>query len=122
MPVVSLGDGAFPDIASVTSVTIGSSVTNIGTESFANFPNLTGIFVDSLNSVFSSLDGVLFNKGQTTLIQYPGGKSGTYTVPNTVTNVASSAFENCSTLTNVIISDSVATIGSTAFHACVSLT
>jgi hypothetical protein len=36
---------------------------------------------------YSSVDGVLFNKSQTTLIQYPSGKSGHYSIPDSVTSI-----------------------------------
>ena len=59
---------------SLTSVTIPSSVTSIGDGAFADCTSLTAITVDALNPVYSSVDGVLFNKSQTTLVQYPGAK------------------------------------------------
>ena len=54
--------------------------------------SLTGITVDAFNSFYSSVDGVLFNKSQTTLIQCPGGKAGSYTIPNSVTDIGYHAF------------------------------
>ena len=47
--------------------------------------------MDALNSVYSSVDGVLFDKSQTTLIQCPGGKAGSYTIPNSVTSIGDDA-------------------------------
>jgi hypothetical protein len=66
--------------------------------------------------------GVLFNKSQTTLIAYPGGIAGSYTVPNSVTSIGDSAFANCFGLTSVTIPDSVTSIGDQAFWVCDSLT
>jgi len=44
--------------------------------------SLTAITVDTIQLKFnSSLDGVLFNKVETTLIQCPGGKAASYTFP-----------------------------------------
>ena len=67
--------------------------------------------MDALNSVYSSVDGVLFNKSQTTLIQYPGGKAGSYTIPNSVTSIGDYAFSGCTSLTSVTIPNSVTSIG-----------
>ena len=78
--------------------------------------------MDALNSVYSSVDGVLFNKSQTTLIQCPGGKAGSYTIPNSVTSIGDSAFIDCTSLTNVTIPNSVTSIGDWAFDGCTSLT
>ena len=80
------------------------------------------ITVDALNSVYSSVDGVLFNKSQTTLIQYPGGKAGSYTIPNSVTSIGDCAFDGCTSLTSVTIPNSVTSIGDCAFDYCTSLT
>jgi len=78
---------------------------------------MLAINVDSENPNYSSLSGVLFNKGQTTLIQYPGGKPGSYTVPNSVTNIGVISFYN-SRLTGITIPSSVTTIGDNAFANC----
>src|SRR5450759_623024 len=90
--VTSIGEAAFFTNASLTSVMIGSSVTNIGFGAFFACASLTAITVDALNAVYSSVAGVLFNKSQTTLIQCPGGKAGTYTIANTVTSIGDRAF------------------------------
>jgi hypothetical protein len=80
------------------------------------------ITVDTLNPFYSSLDGVLFDKNQTTLIQYLGGRAGSYTIPTGVTNIGTSAFNSCTGLTNVTIGSSVASIGYDAFWGCTGLT
>jgi hypothetical protein len=77
--------------------------------------------VDSFNSVYSSMDGVLFNKSQTKLIQYPGGKAGAYTIPDGVTTIDKSGFEGCTNLTNVTIPSSVTEVRNYAFAFCPSL-
>jgi len=77
--------------------------------------------VDALNSVYSSEDGVLFNKSQTLLIQYPGAKGGSYVIPSSVTRIGDSAFASCTSLTSVTIANSVNFIGLSAFASCTSL-
>jgi hypothetical protein len=66
--------------------------------------------------------GVLFNKVQTTLIQYPGSKPGGYAVPNSVINIGNYAFSWCYDLNNLTIPNSVISIGDYAFNYCYSLT
>src|ERR1035437_8803621 len=101
---------------------IPNSVTTIGYSAFSGCTSLSAITVDALNSIYSSVDGVLFNQSQTTLILCPQGKAGSYTMPNSVTTIGSSAFSSCTSLTNVTIGNSVTSIGSGAFYGCSSLT
>jgi hypothetical protein len=101
---------------------VPNGVTSIGRTAFIGCTSLTAITVDALNPFYSSLDGVLFNKTQTTLIQCPGAKAGTYTVLDGVTNVGAYAFYSCTRLTSVTIPNSVTKIGDSAFASCTSLT
>jgi len=78
--------------------------------------------VDPENLFYCSLDGVLFDYSLTTLIQYPGGIGGSYTIPDSVTDIGDYAFSDCSGLTSVTIPGSVTNIGDYAFYACPSLT
>jgi hypothetical protein len=78
--------------------------------------------VDAANSVYSSLSGVLFDKAQTTLIQFPGGRGGSYAIPSSVTSIGDSAFQDCTSLTSVTIPNSVTSIGNSAFGSCTNLT
>ncbi len=120
--VTKVGDFAFYYCTSLTNVTIPASVTTIGTQVFDFCSSLTTIAVDPANVAFSSVDGVLYNKLQTTLIQCPGGKSGNFAIPSTVTTIGDHAFLFCARLTSVTIPSSVTTIGDYVFHLCTSLT
>ncbi|HEX5223235.1 MAG TPA: leucine-rich repeat domain-containing protein [Verrucomicrobiae bacterium] len=120
--VTFIGDYAFFDCTSLASVTIGNSVASIGYEAFYSCTSVTVFSVDAANSVYSSLDGVLFNKAQTTLIQFPGGRGGSYAIPNSVTFIGIYAFFDCASLTSVTIPNSVTFIGDYAFFDCTSLT
>ena len=120
--VRSIGGGAFEDCESLTSITLPKSVTNIGSNSFSDCSSLTEIIVDSDNLAYSSLNGVLFNKNQTTIVQYPAGKTAvSYTIPNSVKSIGEKAFVCCFSLTSVTIPNSVTSIGEQAFEGCTSL-
>ena len=119
--VTSIGDWAFYNCTSLTSVTIPNSVTRIGYYAFSHCTSLIAMTVEALNSFYCSVDGVLFDKSQTTLIQYPGGKAGSYTIPNSVTSIGYRAFYGCTSLTSVTIPNSVTTIWNEAFSGCTSL-
>jgi len=119
LAVTSIGDSVFSDIFTLTSVAIPNSVTNIGMEAFFYCRGLTNISVAAANPVFSSLNGVLFNKAQDTLLQYPIGLTNkTYTVPNSVTSIGIEAFSECLNLTYIAMPTSVTNIGIRAFSEC----
>jgi len=120
-PVGIILNSAFSGCTNLRSVTIPNSVTSIQSPVFSGCTSLTNLSVDAANSTFSSLDGVVFNKAQTTLIIFPPGR-GNYVIPNGVTSIGGQAFYNCTRLTNVIIGNSVTNIGSGAFSACSNLT
>ncbi|MGI5925017.1 MAG: leucine-rich repeat protein, partial [Lentisphaeria bacterium] len=119
--VTSIGDGAFADCDGLTSVDIPSSVTSIGNGAFADCDGLSDITVAADNPSYSSRDGVLFDKNQTTLLQFPAGKDGNYSIPNSVESIGSEAFSGCDDLSNVVIPDSVTSIGDAAFEGCSGL-
>ena len=96
-------------------------MTGIGDYAFESCTNLTAINVDALNPAYSSVDGVLFDKSGATIIQYPGGKTGSYTIPKSVAFIADCAFCDCTSLTGVTIPDSVMYIEDSAFSNCTSL-
>ena len=120
--IIGLGEYAFWENTNVSSVTIPKSVTTIENNPFSHCKNLKKINVSSDNMYFSDVDGVLFNKKQTKLICYPGGKSGTYIIPNSVTSIGEKAFVDCTNLTSVTIPNSVTNIENGAFSDCTGLT
>ena len=117
--VTTIGDTAFV-VTNVTGVSIPASVTSVVSDSFDGCTKLTSITVDGGNPAYSSAGGVLFDKPRTTLILYPGGLSGGYTIPNGVTSIGDGAFRDCA-LTDVTIPGSVASIGFEAFMYCSAL-
>src|SRR6266487_4604083 len=119
--VTVIGDGAFTHCTSLTSVTIANSVTSIG-YAFSGCTSLTNLSVEAANPAYSSLDGVLFNKAQTTLIIFPPGRGGSYVIPDDVTSIGYYAFYFCTSLTSVTIPNSVTSIELRAFELCTSLT
>ena len=119
--VTTIGRNAFSYCSGLTSVTIPNSVTYIGSYAFYDCSGLTSIDVASGNTHYSSIDGVLYNYAQDTLIKCPDAKTSV-TIPNSVTSIENEAFSYCSGLTSVTIPNSVTSIGSYAFYHCSGLT
>jgi TolB-like protein len=113
--VTSIGDNAFSRTGLMT-VTIPSSVTYIATTAFTSNLYLTSFIVDSRNPTYASIDGVLFDRGIRTLIQYPAGKqANTYVLPSSIATIGEHAFYRCMNLISVTIPPSVISIRDHAF-------
>lgn len=119
--VTVIGDGAFGGCSQLESVEISGNVTSVGSGAFFGCSNMTGINVSGTNNNYVSVDGVLFDKDMTTLIQYPQSKTDkTYILPKTVTTIADDAFFDCDNLEKLLFSSRL-TIGSYAFYDCNAL-
>ena len=120
--VTSISDFAFGLNSTMTSVTIPKTVTAIGEDTFSTCSGLTKFVVKSGNPTYSSQDGVLYNKDKTLLMLCPAKKTGTLSIPDTVTSLGDWAFELCAELTGITIPKSLISIGRFTFGACRSLT
>ena len=105
-------------------ICIPSSVSSI--EAGIAFPEesqLQSIRVDEQNPSFSSVDGVLYDKGQTVLWQMPMKSEMTdFAIPASVTSIRENAFYGCTGLTSIGIPSSVTAIGDHTFQNCTGLT
>lgn len=77
--------------------------------------SLQRINVAKGNPKFASEDGVLFDKDRKTLLCFPCGRTGTYTVPESVLEIGEDAFSGCDKLEKLIIPETVVNIGRNAF-------
>ena len=115
--VISIGDNAFFGCLDLTNAIIPSSVTSIGIAPFSDCQRMNAIRVDINNPVYTVVSGVLFNTNQTTLIEHPGGKTGSYTIPSSVTIIGSQAFSYSIYVNSINIPSSVTNIGDYAFDS-----
>ncbi len=119
--VARIGSRAFDLCMRLTDVALPASVTSIGASPFSRCTSLTAITVATNNPSFCSRGGVLFDTLDT-LVQYPGGKPGPYTIPDGVVWIGSAAFRGCRGLTQLTLPDSVRAIEYNAFESCSGLT
>ena len=108
--VTSIGGYAFASCYSLTSVTIPGSVTSIGNRTFSDCISLTS--VDIPDGVTSIGNGAFLMCSDLTSVD----------IPDSVTSIGNGAFLMCSDLTSVDIPDGVTTIGEEAFYYCTGLT
>ena len=134
---------SFAGCEKLTNIKVAKSVVEINTGTFYGCYSLKSIIVDELNVVYSSLDGVLFNKDKTIIKFMPHAKTNDYRIPDNVEVIDSGAFyesslsriiiplsvfeikdyafKGCSNLSNVELSNNIKEIGFEVFYGCSSL-
>ena len=115
--VKTIRQNAFDSCQNVTDLVIPASVTSIGHNALEGCGNYS---ISEENPNYTVLDGILYNKDMTELLDCPDDKEGTVVIPSTVTRIGESAFSMCYKLTNIEIPDTVTTIGAYAFQYCSS--
>lgn len=118
--VTGVGSGAFTGCTALKKVSISDTVKKLDLNAFSGCTALEAFAVEDGNEAYASADGVLFNAGKTLLISCPVGKTGAYTVPETVTEIEKSAFA-ASGVESVSMSDAVNAVGEGAFSNCSKL-
>lgn len=118
--VTGVGSGAFTGCTALKKVSISDTVKKLDLNAFSGCTALEAFAVEDGNEAYASADGVLLNTGKTLLISCPVGKTGAYTVPETVTEIEKSAF-TASGVESVSMSDAVNAVGEGAFSNCSKL-
>lgn len=115
-----IGNYNFANCYNLKNIYIPSQVETIENGAFMNCLSLTNFSVSNENPYLASSNGSILTKNGTTFLMFPSGKTGTFTIPNTVTNVSTNAFIT-SKINTLIIPSSVMSINEGAFAWCVDL-
>lgn len=106
---------AFEFCESLKEVNLPASASSISPSAFENCGNLQSFHVASGNETYCDVDGVLFWSGKVLLVSFPGGRTGSYTVPSSVKTIGDCAFY-ASKLTEVVLPSGLKTIGDYCFR------
>ena len=123
--VTALEDKVFFGCRELKSVTIPKNVQSIGQEVFGTGiyteSQLTEILVAPENKNFASENGAFWNRNTGVLLAYAPGRKGTCIVPEGVTKISDSAFEDNKNITKVQFPSTLKEIGTKAFENCKNL-
>lgn len=117
--VTGISDSMFYGNETVQNVTIPNQITYVEGNPFAYVPLLTEIIVAPDHPTLKMVDGVLFSKDGTRLINYPYTRPGSsYDVPQGTVIIGESAFSDAPVLTKITLPDTITTIERYAFYWC----
>ena len=120
--VIEIEENAFDGCRELTRISFPQGL-RWGSLSFFGCNQLTDIVVDGENSMFNSIDGVLFDKDDRLLLKYPHGKDNSdYCVPEKTDSIICNAFLKCKNLVNIIFPKGLRFILNGAFTHCEGLT
>jgi len=120
--VTTLENAVFRRCSKLADVTIPAGVKSVGETVFAGCLNLKAIGLESGNTSYKVKDDVLFTYDLDTLVAYPCGRAGGYTVPDGTKMLADGAFLFASELTSLTIDADLTTIGNQSMRGCDKLT
>ena len=123
--IKTIGQAAFNGCSELRSFVIPAGTTLIKQNAFGGGmkgkSKMEVIEVDEGNKAFKSVDGVLFSKDGKSLVAYPAGRSGEFSIPEGTESIAPYAFCGCMKLDSIIFTEgnsgsALKSIGEGAFN------
>ena len=105
----------------LTYLKLPATLSLLGSNAFNECDSLTQVDVAEANTKFCSIDGVVYSEDKTVLRAFPAGRSGSFMIPDGVTEIYNFAFYRCYQLESVNMYNTVKTIGERAFSFCWNL-
>ena len=130
--ITNIGDYAFCNCYSLSSITIPEGVTSVGGYAFSNCYSLSNISIpkevtnigDYAFYSCNSLSSIVIPEGVTSIVSsvfHSCNSLSSIVIPEGVTSIVSNAFYNCHSLSSITIPEGVTSIVSNAFYNCYSL-
>ena len=119
----AFGSFVFEGCEKLTSINLPSTIAVFDGSVFAGCNNITAINVATGNPALSSVDGILYDGAQTTVLYCPRVKVvDMTTLPATVTKIGTAAFQSNASIVELVLPASITEIGEMAFESCTKLT
>lgn len=113
--VTALGEALFIFAKGPESIVIPKTVLSVNKTAFYFSTIIKNVTVAEENPMFSSMDGVLFNKAKTELLYFPVAKAvESYVIPEGVTVIAENAFRKTA-VPSITLPSTLKIIGASAF-------
>ena len=122
--VTSIGEDAFLDCRTLTSITIPNYLTHIGSYAFFGCRSLTEVHIKDMEAWCK----ITFGESHSNPLYYAkhlymnGQEIKDLTIPDSIATINNYAFYNCSDLKTITLPGSITSIGHDAFSWCSSLT
>lgn len=112
-----LSNYAFEDCVNLKEVQLSSTVTSVSSYFWSSMDSLSAIKVAEDNAEFRAVDGILYDKGNSSIVLVPKCVKGVVNVAEGTTTISERAFAYCQEITQINLPDTVTSVGQYAFLA-----
>ncbi len=110
--------GVFTDCGTISTFKIGTGLTSYDEDWLDGNTRVGAFAVSDGHPTYTTIDGVLFTADKSTLVAFPSGRSGAYTIPAETTDIVAYAFANADSLTSITVNEGITTLPSGVFAGC----